>query len=391
MATKIFDILLDDAGSDRDGIVGYDRALFLLREGRLPVGRVTVPVRDDRVSGAEVLRGIAAETLDLAAVRRAEMSYWPAKPATGLTGTAAICTRERPDDLRRALAALITLDPPAPILVIDNSPVTNATRAVVESFPGVTYVMEPRKGLDNARNRALQEAMTDIVAFIDDDAVADRWWLSAILDAFDTPETGCVTGLTMPFELENDAQEKFEALAGFSKRGFIRRVFRMPRTHPLATGDIGAGANMAIRRAIVDQIGPFDPALDAGTATQSGGDHEYFTRILRAGYSIVYEPAALNWHRHRRTPDELLKAIRGYGTGVYAAWTRSLLVDREWSVLHRAIGWFIYGQLPALVRTFLRPGSIPPRDVVVAELQGCLKGPGAYLKARRVAQEAGHD
>lgn len=391
MPTKIFDIPIAEAGQDRDCIGGYDRALLLLREGRLPVGQVTVPVRDGRIFGAEVLRAINAVTLDLAAVHRARAEYWPPKITDGLTATAAICTRERPDDLRRALSALTALDPPAPILVIDNCPATTATREVVDAFPGVGYVMEPRKGLDNARNRALRETSTDIVAFIDDDAVADRWWLSAIVWAFEGSDVGCVTGLTMPYELENEAQEKFEALAGFSKRGFIRRIFRIPQTHPLATGGIGAGANMAVRRAIIDNIGPFDPALDAGTATQSGGDHEFFTRVLRGGYSIVYEPAALNWHRHRRTPDELLKAIRGYGTGVYAAWTRSLLVDGEWGVFRRAVGWFLYEQLPALLRTFIRPGSVPPRDVILAELHGCLKGPGAYLKSRRVARETKHD
>ncbi len=391
MATKIFDVALQDAAQDRTGIESYDRALFLLREGRCPVGQVTVPVRTGRVSGAEVARAITASTVELAAAVRAEGKLRGDVSRQRLSATAAICTRERPDDLRRALSALVRLKPRAPILVIDNCPTTTATREVVDEFPDVRYVMEPNKGLDNARNRALREADTDIVAFIDDDAVADRYWLDAIVKAFVDPEVGCVTGLTMPYELENDAQEQFERLAGFSKRGFIRRVFQMPRTHPLATGQIGAGANMAVRRAIIGKIGYFDPALDAGTPTQSGGDHEFFTRVLRGGYSIVYEPAALNWHRHRRTPDELLKAVHGYGVGVYAAWTRSLLIDREFGVLRRSLGWFAHEQLPTLIRSYIHPDAVAPRAVILAELRGCLKGPFAYLKSRRIAREAGHE
>ncbi|AZQ67207.1 glycosyltransferase [Silicimonas algicola] len=390
MATKIFDVSLGDAGQDRSGIEGYDRALLLLREGRRPVGQVTVPIRNGTVSGAEVTRAIPAFTLELAAACSAEAKLCSPVAAPELLATVAICTRERPDDLRRALAALMRLETPASILVIDNCSTETLTRQVVESFPGVKYVMEPNKGLDNARNRALRESETDIVAFIDDDAVADRYWLDAILTAFADPEVGCVAGLTMPYELENDAQEQFERLAGFSKRGFVRRIFRMPGTHPLATGQIGAGANMGIRRSVVEKIGYFDPALDAGTATQSGGDHEYFTRLLRGGYTIVYEPAALNWHRHRRTPDEILKAVHGYGVGVYASWTRSLLVDREFGVLRRAVEWFLYEQLPSLIRSFIRPASVAPRAVIMAELRGCMKGPFAYLKARRIARESGH-
>lgn len=390
MATKIFDIELAAAGDDHADIAGYDHALFLLRASGRPVGQATVPVRDGRISGRELLRAIDHGVFDRAAIHRAVQGLDPGRPVA-LTVTAAICTRERPDDLERALKALVPAAGDRPVIVIDNCPATDRTREIVGRFPSVRYVVEPRKGLDNARNRALAEATTDIVAFIDDDAVADSRWLTEIMRPFADPAVGCVTGLTMPFELENAAQEDFERLAGFSKRGFNRRVFRMPGTHPLATGAIGAGANMAVRRSVVTRIGPFDPALDAGTATQSGGDHEFFTRVLRAGLAIVYEPAALNWHRHRRTPDELLKAVYGYGVGVYAGWTRALIVDGEWGVLRRAAGWLFHEQIPNLVRTFVRPVAEPPRAVVWAELKGCLRGPFAYLSARRTAREDRHD
>lgn len=391
MATRIIDVALDEAGRDRDGLAPYDHALLLLREGIRPVGQVTVPVREGRIFGAEIRSAIPSDVLTLAATIRVLVRPIAENSGTSvLTASAAICTRERPDDLKRALTALTAISPPVPVLVVDNCPVSTATRDVVAQFPGVRYVMEPKKGLDNARNRALAEADTDIIAFIDDDAVADSHWFTEIQRPFGNPDVACVTGLTMPYELENEAQETFERLAGFSKRGFYRRVFRAPWTHPLATGAIGAGANMAVRHSVALEIGGFDPALDAGTATQSGGDHEFFTRVLRAGGMIVYEPAALNWHRHRRTPDELLKAVHGYGVGVYAAWTRSFLVEREWGVFRRALGWFLYDQLPALLRSLRRPDATPPRAVVLAELSGCLKGPGAYIKARRLARAAGN-
>lgn len=391
MATKILDIPLEDAGRDRDGFEGYDRALFLLRVGERPVGQATVPVTDGRVAVSRLARAIDRQTLELAAATSVEAAVFAPVSLPDLTITAAICTRERPDDLRRALDALTRMEfTGAGILVIDNCPATDATREVVAAFPGVRYIKEPNKGLNNARNRALREAGTEIVAFIDDDAVADRFWLKAILRRFADDEVMAVTGLTMPYELENDAQEDFEALAGFSKRGFRGRAFQKPWTHPLATGQIGAGANMAIRTRVMAEIGPFDPALDAGTATQSGGDHEYFTRILRAGHRIVYEPAALNWHRHRRTREELRAAVHGYGVGVYAAWTRSFLTEGEWGVFRQAAGWFVHDQFPTLIRSWLWPSPAHPRDVVWAEFRGCLKGPGAYLRARRLARRSGH-
>jgi O-antigen biosynthesis protein len=88
--------------------------------------------------------------------------------------TAAICTRHRTVQLRRALASLgAQSEAPLEVLVIDNAPDSDETQRVVEcEFPSVRCVREPRQGLDFARNRALTEARGEIVAFLDDDAVA---------------------------------------------------------------------------------------------------------------------------------------------------------------------------------------------------------------------------
>ena len=61
----------------------------------------------------------------------------------------AICTRERPEDLTRAIQAVVGCGLiPEDILVIDNNPVTTRTREVVERFPSVRYVREERPGLE---------------------------------------------------------------------------------------------------------------------------------------------------------------------------------------------------------------------------------------------------
>jgi GT2 family glycosyltransferase len=196
----------------------------------------------------------------------------------------------------------------------------------------------------------------------------------------------CAAGLTLPLELETPAQEWFERYSPFG-RGFERRVFDGTRHDPLAVSRVGAGANMAVRREVLSDLGGFDEALDAGTLSRSGGDHEMFGRILAAGHRIVYEPRAVSWHRHRRTWEELREAIHGYGVGVYAMWTRKLLVDREPGVLVHAFRWFRYGQIPHLWRTIRRRRDAVPMDLLLAELRGCLAGPVAYVAARRRLRE----
>ncbi len=369
---------------------GYGHALVLFRWHGRPVGQSRVPVVGGTIRG-EVLRQAALDCAgeQIAACRIREHlglgdeAPGPAAPSC----TIAVCTRDRPEDLTRCLEALSRLpDDGQEIVVIDSASASDATRRVVERFPRVRYVREERPGLDIARNRALAEARHEVVAYTDDDAAPDEGWLRALRAGFADPRTLCVTGLTLPIELETPAQEWFELSNGFG-RGYRRIVHDGIEADPFLVARVGAGVNMALRRSVLELVGGFDEALDAGTPTQSGGDHDIFTRILAAGYCIVYEPSALNWHRHRREWHELQRALYGYGVGVYAYITRHFL-NGEWRAPLLAVQW-LRSQLPALVGSLLgRPGRMPS-DLAIAELRGCLAGPGAYLRSRRRLRKQG--
>jgi hypothetical protein len=91
----------------------------------------------------------------------------------------------------------------------------------------------------------------------DDDAVPDPAWLRALVVNFGSPNVMCVTGLTMPVELETEAQEAFERYSPFCK-GFTRKIYTGEKGNPIATGKIGAGVNMALRKSVTDKVGFFD-------------------------------------------------------------------------------------------------------------------------------------
>ena len=383
MPTAVRDVDAQHLPPELNGLDGYESALVLIRWGGRPVGKMTVPVSGGRVGGAllreEVVRAAAEAIWHLSF--NAFLEWDDLDPGPLPTATVAVCTRDRPDDLGRCLAALHKLSTDGQeLLVIDSASRGDATRCVVDRHPGIRYVREERPGLNVARNRALREAKHDVVAFTDDDAAPDSAWLRSLVRNFGDPRTLCVTGLTMPMELETEAQEWFERTNGFG-RGFARISYDGLRHDPFLAARIGAGVNMALRRRVLNLVGPFDEALDAGTPTRSGGDHDMFTRILSSGYRIIYDPAAMVWHRHRGDWEELRQALYGYGVGVYANLTGHFL-RRETRAPMIAIGW-LREQIPALARSLLRrPGSIP-LDLVLAELRGCAAGPGAYLRSRR--------
>jgi GT2 family glycosyltransferase len=385
MATAVLDVDLEKLPHVISGLERYSRALILVRSYGRPIGQVVLKTVAGRIESNELLDTLMSKA-DCPFWERWLHSYlgWEDVRATNAAPTAAtvaICTRDRPEDLRKCLEALHGLpDDGQELLVVDNCPSNDSTRHSVEQFSGVRYVREDQLGLNNARNRALQEARHEIVAFADDDTRPDPDWLRALVRNFGDPLVMCVTGLTMPLELETEAQEWFERYSPFG-RGFNRIIFDSVKFPPAAAGRVGAGANMALRRRVLDLVGAFDGALDAGTPTCSGGDTEMFSRILATGYRIIYEPQALNWHRHRSTWSDLRKTIYGYGVGVYAAMTRSLLVRGDLNVLKVAGTWFLFYQLPTLGRSLLRlPGSTPI-DLLFAELWGCAVGPRAYLSS----------
>jgi GT2 family glycosyltransferase len=389
MSTAIRDIELSVPLQPLEGLHGYSRAMLVLRWRGRVAGRAFAPTPGGHLGVAELTDIIrSAATYSLWECWLDDLLQYEPRPAVSspLTATVAICTRDRSEDLGRALTAVAPLvDAGHDVLVVDNAPTSDATRRAVERFPRVRYIREPRRGLNVARNRALREARGEVVAFTDDDAVPEADWLEALLANFGDPRVLCVTGLTLPLELETEAQELFEQHSPFS-RGFSRRVFDGQRGNPLHAGPVGAGANMAVRRSVLARVGAFDERLDGGMPTRSGGDHEMFTRILAAGYRIVYDPAAVSWHRHRRSREELLDTLYGYGVGVYAMWTGMLVERRELGVLKLAWLWLRHSQWPQLRRTWRGRGEAQDPALIRAELRGCLHGPRAWFAARRLRE-----
>lgn len=388
MATAILDLNLRTAPSLLKIDAKYDKAVVLARVDGHAIARLLVPAKDGAITRADILARLdESEQSHLNHILLEEALAIEAPEIVRPTATVAVCTRNRADDLKLCLAGILTLpDDGQEILVIDNCPSDDSSRRVVESYPGVRYVVEPRPGLNHARNRALAEATGEVIAFIDDDAVPDHGWLRALLKNYEQRSVACVTGLTMPVELETEAQEAFEAYTTFS-RGFRRRAFHSLNHDPLQAGIIGSGVNMSVRRSATLRSGGFDNTLDAGTPTQSGGDHEMFTRLMVHGFKIVYEPTALNWHRHRRSREELEKTVYGYGVGVYSSLTRALIVEREWGAVLVAFSWFRHIQAGRLWRALTR--GTPTDRLILHELRGCLHGPFAYWASVRRLRHTG--
>ena len=311
--------------------------------------------------------------------------------------SAAVCTRDRPALLQRALESLLRQSAtPAEILVVDNAPASGEIRALVASrFPSVRYFAEPVPGLDFARNRALSAARHEVLAFLDDDAVAGPGWADALRRAFENDARVAVcTGRVEPLGLNTPGERLFEANGGFS-RGPERIV--LPdhagrplhgRTAPLIAWaiSVGSGCSYAIRRETAIALGGFDEALDLGAALPGGGDHDLLWRALRAGHVVVYEPGALAWHEHRTEAAAACDQIVGHQRAVVAFLAKHLVTDRGGRpALAGYTGWRLAKPAVRLLRRALGRDPLPA-PVLLRMWWNCWVGLVAYPRARRLAR-----
>jgi GT2 family glycosyltransferase len=387
MATAVLDLEFEKLPAEAAGLERYSRALVMLRVRGRPVGQTVLPVAGGKIAGMELRDALVPLAGPHVWERRLhDYLEWDEGRATGFVprpATIAVCTQDRPEDVRRCLEGLMRLpDDGQEILVVENGPAGEATRHIVRGFSSVRYICEDRPGISAARNRALGEARYDIVAFCADNATPDAGWLRALLRNFTDPLVVCVTGPSMPLELETAAQELFERCCPFWRR-FTRVILDGNEQDPLQVAPGGPSPSMAFRRNVGEIVGFYDEALGHGTPTRGGEDLEMFARMLRLGYRIVYDPAALSWHRSGRTWTELRRALYGRGCGVYGFLTRSFFVNGEIWAPAVAWRWFWSGQLPALTRSLTRRADAAPLTLLVAELGGCLAGPWAYALSRR--------
>ncbi len=202
----------------------------------------------------------------------------------------AICvvTHQRPEGLLRLLGALDGLErlPGATLraIVIDNDAAGSA-RAVCDaaaarvSYP-LVYAVEKRRGIPQARNRALAEALgDDFVAFVDDDEVPEPRWLAELLAAQRRSGADAVAGPCLP---------RFAATPpAWVVEG---RFFERPRYADGAALDVAYTHNVLVRAAA---LAAMDSLFDEDMALCGGEDVEFFRRFARRGLGIAWADAAV--------------------------------------------------------------------------------------------------
>ncbi len=346
---------------------GRPAGFHILLAGELPVPAAAVPPLAADTAGPIVAGEDEAATPP------------PPSGSVSVSVSVVICTRDRPEDLTRCLASLgRCVPPPSEVLVVDNAPRTDATAQAVHAFPNARYVREDRPGLSHARNAGIEAATGEVIAFTDDDVELPEDWIARLATPFTDPEVTCVTGLVLPADLSSEAACLFEfGIGGFGhvlhRRRFDRDYLKTSWWRPPDVWKMGAGANMAMRRAAFAEVGLFDPRLGAG-ASGCSEDSEFWFRLLRAGHVCVYDPAAVVFHHHRSERPELFRQLRAYARGHVVALFVQFVQDRRPAHLIRAFALMPWYYLKLVFRA-IRHRDRDLLAIVRPQFLGCLEGP----------------
>jgi glucosyl-dolichyl phosphate glucuronosyltransferase len=244
-----------------------------------------------------------------------------------------LCTWNRSKTLAVVLASLEASVVPESVewevLVVDNNS-TDDTRAVCESVakrnPGrFRYFFEAKQGKSNALNTGIREASGKILAFTDDDVTVHQDWIAQTFDAFQQFDCSGIGGRIVP--VWNCEQPAWVVFDGPYRHAAIGGIVHFEKGDaPVELNVTATGANMAIRREIVQKYGPFRTDLSGNHADKrrlsdllGGEDTEYCRRLMRAGERFMYAPRAIVYHpveQHRTTRKYLQSFSFQYGRWV---------------------------------------------------------------------------
>jgi glycosyltransferase involved in cell wall biosynthesis len=193
-----------------------------------------------------------------------------------------IPTRNRGGDAAKTVESVLKDQLDFELVVVDQSTDERTADALrpLQSDPRVQVVRSNLRGASNARNAGVAATTAPIIAFTDDDCRADPGWASAMLAVFEAdPKAALVFGRVRlpPTENADDYAPSFEPKARIQE-GAV----------PMPDGDIGIGANFAIRRSVLEALGGFDPLLGPGAMVFRGAEEtDLLIRALHRGLRVV--------------------------------------------------------------------------------------------------------
>ncbi|MBO4712064.1 glycosyltransferase family 2 protein [bacterium] len=204
----------------------------------------------------------------------------------------AVCTYNRADVLPKCLESLVdqTADTELfEVLIIDNNS-TDDTKKIATDFckksSNFKYIFEEKQGLSHARNRAITEANGEYIAYIDDDAIANKDWVKKIESVIqNNKDIAAFGGPIYPwYNKEKPKWFKDE----FATHSYGKQHFQLTEQNcPFGL----SGSNMIFKKEILNKYNGFSAEYGmTGNKIAFGEESFLFNKMLKNNENIQYFP-----------------------------------------------------------------------------------------------------
>lgn len=291
-------------------------------------------------------------------------------PVGALPVSIVIPTVGRPGPLRQCLGSMAECDPgAAEVLVVDQSHDPEVV-SVVSAFASIGARVVPchGHGVARGRNDGIRAAAHDVVLVTDDDCTVPPDWVATALRLHEAHPAAIVTGRVLPVGDPRAVPSTKEATEPHDFTGERHGGSLFPN-------------DMVLPRDAVLAAGAFDERFGPAEAAE---DNDFSYRWLRAGETIVFEPALVVWHHDWRTPEELEQLYVRYARGQGFLYAKHLrqgdLLMLRW--IARDLAWAARGALSAAVK-HRRRWTDPRRGILRGMPGGFVSGWRAYRRGGR--------
>jgi glycosyltransferase involved in cell wall biosynthesis len=216
-----------------------------------------------------------------------------------------VCTKDRPEDLLRAVRSLLASEGVELELIVVDQSDGSATEEALMSLPPdgrIRFVRSERRGKGAAMNEGLRLAQSELVVCTDDDCEAPPEWVAGMATILiEKPWVGAVFSNVVAGP--HDRTVGYIPWFGVSADRTLHRVLSAPYMR-------GLGAGMAVRRGVVAHLGGVDEALGPGARFPSADESDIATRMLLRGWSVYQASGIAIVHHGFRTMAEGRETVK---------------------------------------------------------------------------------
>ncbi len=199
------------------------------------------------------------------------------------------------------------------VIVVDNG-CAGLHELFGDSYSAVVFLEEGVRSSYAARNRGIESARGEVVAFTDADCIPEPSWIAeGVADLSCAPRCGLVAGEIRLFFRQADHPNACE---------LFERIFTFQQQRYAEEEHFGSTSNVFTWRRVIDDIGGFDGSV------KSGGDREWGNRVFNSGYEVNYSATAIVSHPTRASLRALLARSARIAGGEHDLWSKR---SRRWA------------------------------------------------------------